>query len=123
SAQYDDQTDVFVAMDNLWYPVEGHPEIRTAPDVYVVFGRPNYHRGSYRQWEEEGIPLHVVIEILSPSNRGGEMARKFGFYEEYGVEEYYIYDPDDGTLEGWLRQVGKFKEVKPMQGFVSPRLG
>lgn len=50
----------------LWYPVESHPEIRTAPDVLVVFGRPKGHRGSYKQWEEDNIPPQVVFEILSP---------------------------------------------------------
>lgn len=41
----------FVAGDHLWYPVEGHPEIRIAPDVYVALGRPKGKRGSYKQWE------------------------------------------------------------------------
>ena len=39
---------VFVAGDLLWYPVEGHSEIRVAPDVIVVFGRPKGDRGSYQ---------------------------------------------------------------------------
>jgi len=34
-----DHLEVFVAGDLLWYPVEGHPEIRVASDVMVVFGR------------------------------------------------------------------------------------
>src|SRR5687767_8818799 len=55
-----DRADVFVAGDNLWYPVEGELEIRQAPDVYVVFGRPKGHRGSYKQWEEDNVPLTVV---------------------------------------------------------------
>jgi Uma2 family endonuclease len=85
---------LFVAGDMLWYPVEGRPDIRQAPDVMVAFGRPNGDRGSYRQWEEENIPPQVVFEILSPGNRKKEMDDKFAFYERYGVEEYYIYDPD-----------------------------
>lgn len=44
----------FVAANLLWYPVEGHPEIRVAPDVFVAFGRPKGPRGSYKQWEEGG---------------------------------------------------------------------
>jgi Uma2 family endonuclease len=36
----------------------------------------------------------VVFEILSPGNRLAEMMAKFEFYDRYGVEEYYIYDPD-----------------------------
>ncbi len=43
-----DRTDVFVAGDNLIYPVKGDNTIRLAPDVYVAFGRPKGHRGSYR---------------------------------------------------------------------------
>src|SRR6516164_2210930 len=71
---------VFVAANNLWYPVEGRPDIRQAPDVYVVFGRPKGYRGSYKQWEENNVPIHVVFEILSPSNDKDEMARKYAFY-------------------------------------------
>jgi Uma2 family endonuclease len=31
------------------------------------------------------------------------MDKKLLFYDRYGVEEYYIYDPDRNTLSGWLR--------------------
>src|SRR6516164_4681448 len=68
---YLDRADVFVAGDMLWYPVEGDPTTRMAPDVMVAFGRPKGYRGSYRQWEEGGIAPQVVFEILSPGNRGG----------------------------------------------------
>src|SRR6266542_1981574 len=56
---------VFVAGDLLWYAVEGRPEIRSAPDAMVVFGRPKGYRGSYKQWMEDGIPPQVVFEVLS----------------------------------------------------------
>jgi Uma2 family endonuclease len=94
---------VFVAGDLLWYPVEGRPDIRVAPDVFVVKGRPKGDRGSYRQWQEEHIAPQVVFEILSPGNRAKEMIRKLKFYEQYGVEEYYIYDPDDHEWMGLQR--------------------
>jgi Uma2 family endonuclease len=90
-----DDPNVFVAGDLLWYPVEGDNKTRQAPDTMVAFGRPKGDRGSYRQWEEGGIAPQVVFELLSPGNRAGKMIRKFRFYEQYGVEEYYIYDPDD----------------------------
>ena len=113
----------FVAGDLLWYPVEGEPTIRQAPDVMVALGRPKGHRGSYLQWKEGGVTPQVVFEILSPGNRLGENIRKFGFYQRYGVEEYYVYDPDRETLEGWTREGGELAEVAEMDGFVSPRLG
>lgn len=118
-----DESDVFVAGDLLWYPVEGHPEIRVAPDAMVVFGRPKGDRGSYRQWEEDNIPPQVVFEILSPGNRVKEMTRKLQFYERYGVEEYYIYDPDSNELEGLQRQDGSLQLVEEINNWISPRLG
>jgi Uma2 family endonuclease len=114
---------VFVAGDLFWYPVEGHPEIRMAPDVLVAFGRPKGDRSSYLQWEEDGIAPQVVFEILSPGNTIAVMLRKFRFYERYGVEEYYLYDPKGGELSGWQRQGDTLEEIVSMAGWVSLRLG
>jgi len=122
-----DDPHVFVAGDLLWYPVEGQPTIRCAPDTLVAFGRPKGRRGSYRQWEEGGIAPQVVFEILSPSNTAEEMREKREFYATYGVEEYYEYDPDTFTLRGWLRDAnGDLVELTTpprLDGWVSPRLG
>jgi Uma2 family endonuclease len=114
---------VFVAGNLLWYAVEGDPAIRCAPDVMVVFGRPKRRRGSYTQWEEDDIPPQVVFELLSPGNRPGEMTGKFEFYDKYGVLEYFIYDPDSGLLEGWVRAGNHLKPVTEMAHFISPQLG
>jgi Uma2 family endonuclease len=122
-ALFADDTNVFVAGDLLWYPVEGDPTIRAAPDAMVVFGRPKGDRGSYMQWREDGIAPQVVFEVLSPGNRPTEITRKLGFYERYGVEECYIYDPDNGDLDGWHRVNGTWQAVSVMSGWVSPRLG
>jgi Uma2 family endonuclease len=118
------EANVFIAGDLFWYPVEGHPEIRVAPDTLVVFGRPPGHRGSYRQWEEDGIAPQIVFEVLSPGNRIGEMSAKFGFYRRYGVEEYYLYDPDPDRLElsGFLRRQDDLVAIQSMHGHMSPRL-
>jgi Uma2 family endonuclease len=118
-----DDPNVFVAGDLLWYPVHGQNTIRIGPDVLVAFGRPKGRRGSYKQWEEGNLAPQVVFEVLSPGNRPDEMDRKFEFYQKYGVEEYYIYDPDDGSLAGWLRAGNQLQEIARMAGFVSPRLG
>lgn len=122
-ARFADDPNVFVAGDLLWYPVEGRPDLRVAPDGMVVIGCPRGERGAYLQWQEHNITPQVVFEILSPGNRGGEMARKFQFYQRYGVEEYYLYDPDDNTLIGWQRRGAELEEIIPMAGWVSPRLG
>ena len=85
-----DEEQVFVAGDLRWYPIEGNPKYRVAPDVMVVFGRPKGDRGSYKQWQEDNIAPQVVFEILSPGNTEGEMDRKLQTYARCGVEEYYI---------------------------------
>lgn len=118
-----DRPDVFVAGDLFWYPVEGEPGTRTAPDVMVVFGRPKGHRGSYMQWLEDNIAPQVVFEVLSPGNRVAEMIRKFRFYERFGAEEYYILDPEFQTLNGWRREGESLREIAEPNGWVSPRLG
>jgi Uma2 family endonuclease len=122
-ALFRDDPNVFVAGDLLWYPVEGDNTTRTAPDAMVAFGRPKGYRGSYQQWREEGVAPQVVFEVLSPGNRPAEMTRKFQFYERYGVEEYYLYDPDNGELTGWRRVGGALDEIPKTNGWVSPRLG
>jgi Uma2 family endonuclease len=100
-AVFRNDPNVFVAGDLFWYPEEGKPKVRTAPDTMVVFGRPKGHRGSYKQWEEAGVAPQVVFEVLSPGNRPAETIRKFRFYKRYGVEEYYIYN-----LAAKLRELG-----------------
>ncbi|MGA1283991.1 MAG: Uma2 family endonuclease [Prochlorothrix sp.] len=115
--------EVFVAGDLLWYPVEGDNKIRQAPDVMVVFGAKKGDRGSYQQWKEDNIAPQVVFEILSPGNTLTEMSRKQMFYDRYGVEEYYIYDPDHNDLSGWIRSEQQLTLIEDMVGWVSPRLG
>ena len=119
---YRDDPDVFIAGDLLWYPVEGNNKIRIAPDAMVVFGRPKGHRGSYRSWEENHISPQVVFEILSPGNKRTEMERMFLFYQDYGVEEYYIYDPDRILLNGWIRTGDALIPIANMNGWTSPLL-
>ncbi|MGB5963264.1 MAG: Uma2 family endonuclease [Coleofasciculaceae cyanobacterium] len=119
---FSNDSNVFVAGDLLWYPVEGDNKLRQAPDVMVAFGRPKGDRGSYKQWEENNIPPQVVFEILSPGNRLKALS-KIKFYERYGVEEYYIYDPDKLELVGLLRSRNELDVIEEMNGWVSPRLG
>src|SRR5271157_5604998 len=122
-AVFRDRQDVFIAGDLFWYPVEGDPKIRVAPDVMIVFGRPKRERRSYLQWEEGGIAPQVIFEILSPGNRTWEMEQKLLFYERYGVQEYYVYDPEMIELSGWLREKDELREITQINGWTSQLLG
>ena len=123
--------DAFVAADLFWYPVRltaaqitaGEQPPKQAPDVMVAFGRPKGHRRSYKQWEEENIAPQVVFEIVSNSNTLKELReKKLAFYQKYGVEEYYMFDPERQLLEGWLRVSNRLQPITAMKGWVSPRL-
>jgi Uma2 family endonuclease len=121
-ALFRDRADVFVSGNQNWYPVENEPTIVAAPDVYAVFGRPKGDRRSYKQWEEGGVPMTVVFEVRSPKNSDEEMAAKFDFYDEHGVEEYYVYNPDTNHLQGYRRGAVTLAGVAKMDGHISPRL-
>ncbi len=113
----------FVASDLLWYPVKGRPDIRLAPDAFVALGRPKGYRGSYKQWEEGNQPPQVVFEIWSPGNTEAHKRDKLAFYEQYGVREYYTFDPFSITLTGWHNDGLGFVPIEDMCGWVSPLLG
>jgi hypothetical protein len=67
----------------------------------------------------------VVFEVLSPGNTAVEMEEKLEFYNRYGVEEYYIYDPQPShpSFSGYIRRGQKLKEINNPDGWKSPRLG
>ncbi|MBF0449608.1 MAG: Uma2 family endonuclease [Candidatus Magnetomorum sp.] len=113
---------VFIAADLFWYTVKGNIHTKLAPDVMIAFGRPKGDRRSYLQWNEGNIPPQVVFEILSPNNTTHEMDEKFKFYEKYGVEEYYVYDPDKIKMKGWIRSKNQLNEIPHINGWISPRL-
>lgn len=122
-AQYLDDANVFVAGNLLWYPVQNNNKIRCAPDVFVAIGRPKGDRGSYLQWLEGDVAPQTVFEIVSPSNSAGVLTEKFRFYERYRVEEYYLYDPQENLLDGWIREKKLLSKIERMDGWVSPLLG
>lgn len=61
--------------------------------------------------------------MRSPGNTERELADKLAFYDRYGVEEYYLYDRDTGSLQGWQRSAGRLESIPQMRGWISPRLG
>lgn len=121
-ARFKDDPQVFVAGDLFWYPVKGQTRLNQAPDVMVAIGRPKGDRGSYKQWEEDGVAPQVVFEIWSPSNTKEDIAEKFAFYDYFGVEEYYTYDPDAKVMAGWRRHEERLEPITDMNEWESPRL-
>lgn len=57
-----------------------------------------------------GAP-NLIVEILSPSDPTRDTVLKRGLYAKYGVEEYWLVDPEAETVELlWARQ-GAFETV------------
>lgn len=56
-----------------------------------------------------------IIEILSPGNTKKEMKDKFQIYQENGVKEYWIIQPEDKTLLIYiLNEEGKYIGLAPL---------
>jgi Uma2 family endonuclease len=121
------RSDTFVGGDFFWYPVEGDPTTVAAPDVTVIVNLPGpvteAEMPSYRQWVYGGQVL-VAVEVLSPSNTWREMTRKFRFYERHGVQEYWVFEPEDGTLHVFVRDGEHLVAVSEQAGvIISPTTG
>ncbi len=99
-----DNPQVYVSGNLPIYYVEGEPNERIAPDVFVVFGVPKGQRRVYKVWEEGKGP-DVVFEITSRSTRREDLGEKKVIYADLGVREYFLFDP----LNEYL--------TPPLQGF------
>ena len=114
---------VYVSANIFWYPVEGEPNTVVAPDVLVAFGRPTGERRSYQQWKEGGIAPQAVFEILSHRSKVRDLLDKRDFYDAHGVDEYYVFDPEDGYFRVWQRRGSALTAVVAADGHRSELLG
>ncbi|AYW36198.1 Uma2 family endonuclease [Capnocytophaga canimorsus] len=56
----------------------------------------------------------LVVEILSSSNSKKEMKEKFQLYEESGVKEYWIIDPNQESVLVNVLENGKYHTQNPI---------
>lgn len=60
------------------------------PDIIVICDKDKVNE-NYRY---EGIPT-LIVEVLSPSTKGKDMAAKLHLYMKSGISEYWIVDPEN----------------------------
>ena len=120
------KTDVAVIADMMFYYAEGNTRKSIAPDVMVVKGVHKNPRRIFKLWEEKAPD--VIFEISSRGTWRDDLQKKYFLYQEFGVKEYYIFDPEydylrDGFV-GYHLTDGKFEDIKPNKGrMFSPALG
>jgi len=92
------------------------------PDVLFV-AKENLHRLRGRGIEESGDllrgsrlegPADLVVEVVSPESVSRDRRDKFAEYQQAGVREYWIVDPDTQTADFYQRDAGgAFQAVPP----------
>ena len=108
----------------LIHRLVGFAEAHDCGDVFagpldVLFGEGDYfepdilfvRRGRADVVTQRGVegPPDLVVEILSPSTAARDRGIKLERYRLFGVPEYWIIDPDGGTIEVW-RLAGRANE-------------
>ncbi|WP_338825988.1 hypothetical protein MTBGP_26520 [Moorella thermoacetica] len=94
------------------------------PDI-VYLARENYHRLTNACLQ--GAP-DLVIEVISPSTVRRDRIRKSRLYLKHGVKEYWLVDPEGGTVEiftytpeGW-RLAGTYSQEEILNSPLLPGL-
>lgn len=94
-----EEANVYVGSNNFLYYREGDPRAARAPDIYVVRGVPKKPpRRVFKLWEE-GVAPQLVVEVTSKSTQREDLWEKRALYEELGVVEYLLFDPEAEYLE------------------------
>jgi Uma2 family endonuclease len=94
--------DVYVSGNLFIYYVEGDPRKCVAPDFFFVRGVSSGPRRTFKLWEEAAGPK-VVIELTSTSTHAEDLGEKRDVYEELGVIEYFLFDPEGIRFHPQLR--------------------
>lgn len=120
------QTDVYVTGNIMFYYVEGDNRKSISPDAMVVKGVVKRNRRIFRLWDER--PPCVVFEISSNSTRSEDFKKKLGLYAQFGVPEYYIFDPEQmNAAKAWTvfhLVDGTYQRQEIVNGRIfSPELG
>lgn len=101
-AQYLQGQQAIVMANQFLYYIQHNPRARVAPDVMVIFDVTPSDRQNYKIWEERQTPK-VVFEITSPGTRSEDTGFKYSIYEQMGVEEYWLFDPQGEWIPEKLR--------------------
>jgi Uma2 family endonuclease len=100
------------------YDVHFNEENIFQPDIVFV-AKENI--GHIKERGLFGAP-DLVIEILSPGNKGYDKKDKKQVYEKYGVKEYFIIEPDEKTVTAYSLINDKFSQIYSAVGVVESKV-
>lgn len=101
-----------------------HPGVEMFPDTDVRFAekvvyRPDvsvYAPGRFGAFPSRLTePPDLVVEILPGGTKMLDLITKRDDYDEFGVAEYWVLDPNNATLRCWQRQKSRPVEI-PVEG-------
>jgi Uma2 family endonuclease len=93
---------------------------KTAPEPDLAFTRAERLHIA-RKSHMDGPP-DLAIEIVSPDSVDRDYESKRARYEEAGVQEYWIIDPDEQRVVFLVRANGGFTEVQPQDHLYRSRV-
>mgnify|MGYP000843750515 FL=1 len=101
---------LYTAPFDVRFPQKGESQVYTVvqPDLCVVC--------DFEKIDSKGCvgAPDLVVEILSPGNSKKEMKSKFALYQEEGVREYWIVDPERELVFVYVAENKKFKPTIPI---------
>jgi Uma2 family endonuclease len=76
------------------------------PDIVFVLNKKK------KQLGKDGIhgSPDFVLEILSPGNKNHDLKKKKSLYEKFGVQEYWIIEPQQREAVGYKIVKGAYQE-------------
>ena len=101
---------LYTAPFDVRFPQKGESQVYTVvqPDLCVVCDLEKIDsKGCV------GAP-DLVVEILSPGNSKKEMKSKFALYQEEGVREYWVVDPERELVFVYVAENKKFRPTIPI---------
>ena len=101
---------LYTAPFDVRFPQKGESQVYTVvqPDLCVVC--------DFEKIDSKGCvgAPDLVVEILSPGNSKKEMKSKFVLYQEEGVREYWVVDPERELVFVYVAENKKFKPTIPI---------
>jgi Uma2 family endonuclease len=88
------------------------PQDVLQPDVLVLLDE---HRERLHEERIMGAP-DLVVEVYSPSSRFYDRVVKHTLYEQAGVPEYWLVDPEKKCIELFVLEYGKYRSLGIFSG-------